>query len=439
MWVEQNRIEPLLPFPRPAVDTWYERWGEPYPPDLCLSIDAYWQIATRLPSHIDYLFFAPWFNTGGGDSVLLEYLRAVQRADPMATVALITTENAESRRIRELPPEVHVVELREFLGQGVPRSAFVDWIIPQVIAQKRVRTVHAFNSTIAYDVVERWGRELDAICNIFLSTFSFDRTEDGERTSVLFLRRPDFLAPVRAVLVDSQHFAHAAVAELGYPAEKFAVQRSVVDLPVDSARLGADSRTDALRVLWAGRFDLAKRLDIFADIVAESRARKLPFEFHFYGEPVMADAAIDKVLAELEAYGAHRHPPYERFAELPLSRFGAYILTSEWEGVPLSLLEAMGCGIPSVAADVGGVNEVLDNTTGYPVADFRDVGSYVDRLEEIWAEPELARARSAAAMKRVRDRHTPRAFDASLAEIAGYLRDPATMSSPTTATNELHE
>lgn len=122
----------------------------------------------------------------------------------MATVALITTENAESRRIRELPPEVHVVELREFLGQGVPRSAFVDWIIPQVIAQKRVRTVHAlFNSTIAYDVVERWGRELDAICNIFVDACRSMEDESARRSSSC--GRPDFLAPVRAVLVDSQH------------------------------------------------------------------------------------------------------------------------------------------------------------------------------------------------------------------------------------------
>ncbi len=43
-----------------------------------------------------------------------------------------------------------------------------------------------------------------------------------------------------------------------------------------------------------------------------------------------------------------------------------FLLISNWEGYPLSILEAMSAGLPCICSDVGGVNEsVIDNKNGY--------------------------------------------------------------------------
>ena len=54
-------------------------------------------------------------------------------------------------------------------------------------------------------------------------------------------------------------------------------------------------------------------------------------------------------------------------AEL-LAKGHIFVLASNWEGLPLTILEAMRAGLPIVASDVGGVREaVIDGETGFLV------------------------------------------------------------------------
>jgi glycosyltransferase involved in cell wall biosynthesis len=66
-----------------------------------------------------------------------------------------------------------------------------------------------------------------------------------------------------------------------------------------------------------------------------------------------------------------------------------FALPSNWEGFPLSILEAMRAGLPVIASDVGGVSEaVADGSTGF-LAGPSDLDTFRDRLLSLVETPAL--------------------------------------------------
>ena len=74
--------------------------------------------------------------------------------------------------------------------------------------------------------------------------------------------------------------------------------------------------------------------------------------------------------------------------ETLLAKSHIFVLSTNWEGFPLSILEAMRAGLPVIASDVGGVSEAVKNgETGYIVPRMgRDILSA--RIESLLAGPE---------------------------------------------------
>ncbi len=72
-----------------------------------------------------------------------------------------------------------------------------------------------------------------------------------------------------------------------------------------------------------------------------------------------------------------------------LTGFHIFALASEREEMPVAVLEAMAAGLPVVAADTGGLPEmVVEGQTGFLVPP-RDVAAFAERLERLAADAEL--------------------------------------------------
>jgi glycosyltransferase involved in cell wall biosynthesis len=85
--------------------------------------------------------------------------------------------------------------------------------------------------------------------------------------------------------------------------------------------------------------------------------------------------------------------------------FDAFVLSSRSEGTPMVLLEALGFGLPVVAAAVGGVGDVLDGDHAGWLAPPEDPEALARAIASMLDQPGEAAARGVRGRARARDRY----------------------------------
>lgn len=136
-----------------------------------------------------------------------------------------------------------------------------------------------------------------------------------------------------------------------------------------------------LRVIYLGRIiEEQKRISRIAQLAKALEARGAHAELTIVGDGPQRE----QLRSDLRSCGIVRFQnavPYDKVNDLLLD-YDVFVLLSDFEGLPLSLLEAMGCGVVPVVSDLrSGISEVVDQSRGFrvPVGD-------VDRAADIVME-----------------------------------------------------
>lgn len=171
---------------------------------------------------------------------------------------------------------------------------------------------------------------------------------------------------------------------IAYPSKLVSIHNGMPDV---EDRLWAHPENHPVRLAMVARFEPPK--DHSTLLRALAKLSDLSWDIDFIGdgpllEHVIAEADRLTLSKERIFFLGARNDVAER-----LSRASIFVLTSHWEGFPISILEAMRAGLPVVASDVGGVREaVVDGETGYLVPR-GDVNTLRDRLRRLIVDPNL--------------------------------------------------
>jgi glycosyltransferase involved in cell wall biosynthesis len=87
--------------------------------------------------------------------------------------------------------------------------------------------------------------------------------------------------------------------------------------------------------------------------------------------------------------------PFRGHAADHLREMAVYVLPSSWEAFPIGVLEAMACGVPQVATDVGGTREAVGPESGILIPP-RDATALADAVIELLNDPQRRERMSAA-------------------------------------------
>jgi glycosyltransferase involved in cell wall biosynthesis len=198
------------------------------------------------------------------------------------------------------------------------------------------------------------------------------------------LNRRAFAASA-GVIVNSRQVRDYIADEYGAPAARTTVVYNAIDL--NRFQPPAQPRpTHAPRVVMVGRLVAQKNPLLFVAAAAALRERLPAVRFRLVGDgplrPAVEAAAHAAGLGDaLEMAGERRDVP------ALLQDADLFWLTSDWEGLPNAVLEAMAAGLPVVATDVGGTAELVDaGVEGYVVA-AGDRDAIVARSLDILSDP----------------------------------------------------
>ena len=177
-----------------------------------------------------------------------------------------------------------------------------------------------------------------------------------------------------------------------------------------------------LRLIYVGRIvEEQKRVSRLAELVKLLRVKGLNFDFTFVGTGAQLPA-IQSALQGIPSIHFPGEVPNQAVGKM-LESADAFVLLSDYEGLPLSLLEAMGAGAAPVVSDLeSGVRDVVTEQTGVRVP-VGNVEAAAEAIAALARDRERLAALSLAAANLVREEYTAtRMAERYLQLIEGFPR-----------------
>jgi glycosyltransferase involved in cell wall biosynthesis len=288
--------------------------------------------------------------------------RSVRPTDDLVAMRHVT------RAIREFRP--HIVHTHTAKAGVIGRIAAIERRVPA-----RVHTFHG---------------------HLLHGYFSPTKTRAVVTVERSLARRTTTLAAVGARVRDD-----LLAARIGRPDQFVVVPPGVPEprvVPRAAARAELGLPSDAPVVAFVARMTAVKRPDRFAEVARRVASVQPDTHFAIAG----AGALLDDLRERCEPLGARAHfLGWQADVGAVYSAADVVVLTSDNEGMPVSLIEAAMCERPAVTTDVGSASEVVaHDETGFVTS--LDTESIAEAVGHLVASPDLAAKMGDAAGARAR-------------------------------------
>lgn len=360
-----------------------------------------WQaLFDSLSSPYSHVVFVPWLVRGGADLAATNAVRAAIEVHGKDSTLVVLTDYERTDAIDWLPDGAHVRILSNF-GPTLSRSDRV-LIVELLIRSIRPRAILNVNSGACWDAIVEKGGALSKVCDLYACLFCRDFTNDGRAAGYADTHFRDGLRHLKKVYFDNERFLRELAGDYGVP-QQLRSRLSTLHQPigglVKTRHSGGPSPRN--RIMWAGRFCAQKNVDLLISIAEQ--ATHLLFDVYGYGDDAHM-AKLEEAAARLS--NMQLKGPFSATSTLPINDYNAFLYTSLWDGLPLTLADLASMGIPIVASAVGGIPDLVCADTGWLIESYMEAEPYVQALNEICEHPTQAAARSEQMIARVQAEHS---------------------------------
>jgi glycosyltransferase involved in cell wall biosynthesis len=335
--------------------------------------------AQRTQGSLRVALLAGTLGQGGAEKQLVYIARALTEAGVFVRVYCLTQGEYYEPILRHHGIEVVWIGRRDHPAARVLR-------LGSALRRNPPHVVHALHFyTNLYAVLA--ASTVGALAIGSLRSDTLHELEANGRWGPWLLRVP------RALIANSEAACRNA-RQLGVPATRMQVLPNVIKLEEFDAAVGrwrATPRGDQeIRVISVARLVGQKRLDRFLEVLALARQRCPRLRGVLVGEgperaTLMGEAARLGLSGHVDFLGQRDDVP------ALLAAADLMLLTSDHEGFPNAVLEAMAAGVPVVTTPAGDAGTVVEHgLTGY-VVPATSPETMADRLVELASAPELRR------------------------------------------------
>jgi glycosyltransferase involved in cell wall biosynthesis len=196
-------------------------------------------------------------------------------------------------------------------------------------------------------------------------------------------------------------------------------QYRVIRNGVDVDRFALDRAPEPGRILFLGRLAAQKRPDLALRSLALMERPDAELVFVSDGPD---REALGRLAGELGVGERVRFLGYRDDVPAQLARAACVLLSSDYEGMPLTVLEAMAAGAPVVATRVGGVEEALGDAG--LIVDPGDAEAVAAALSTVLSDHDAAETLGSVGRRRVREQFTRERMVAETAALYEELARP---------------
>ena len=165
--------------------------------------------------------------------------------------------------------------------------------------------------------------------------------------------------------------------------------------------MGASADASANRVIAVGRLDYQKGFDRLIDAWAlvKRHADAADWRLDIFGQGEWHDMLVGKIEAAGLSASSAVNPPTKQIAA-EYARSGMLVMSSNYEGFPMVMIEAMGCGLPVVTFGFRcGPRDIIDNGKNGIVVKEGNIEALADAMLTLMSDDALRHAMSAEARK----------------------------------------
>lgn len=349
----------------------------------------------------------PTLNIGGAELQALELAKHLPQFGWRPVFVQLDRGGPLLAALREAGIPCHAIDARPWFSKASPRF-YVDLVrstlrMRDLFRRERVDAVLSLLFwTNPYGVIAAKLAGIRAIVTCRLQMGSFRDARPHYIHVERFLNRF-----VHAVMVNSRVVAKDAIAREGHPRRKVVVIYNGIDVArfrdaqpeaglLDHPTLrGADPL-----VAFVGNLKRIKRHDIFlrgfADASRDFPKLRAVLVGHDHGELAgLKQLAAELGIVDRVLFAGPRENPAGVLAAAHIAA-----LTSDGEGLPNAIIEAMAAGCAIIATRVGGIPELVRNGTEGLLADAGDWRTIGQALRALCADPERRTAMGSAAQAR---------------------------------------